>query len=243
MQNNRVFELLDSIPENVQEQAAPGTVESVLSQLPQNGKVLVAGAGRGGLSWLLDKAGYQVTSIDLHPEHFAIDGMQCTFGDLHAPLAYESNHFDIVLAVEVMEHLENPWFFFREAIRVINQDGVFIFTTPNVASLMSRWTFFLTGILPYFRKESFVGCYHVTPIHPWAVDRCCLTTPAKVVDISYSRFDFPRSNDIPRHDGGLGWRRKLMDLFPLNVHTGEIACFKLVKTNSEPVIDIGVHYK
>ncbi len=239
-----ISELLKGLPEGAEQQAAPGTWECVFSQLPNAGqKTLVAGAGRGGMSWLLDKAGHEVSSIDLHPEHFIVEGLSCTHSDLTKNLEFDDSAFDLVLAVEVIEHLENPWPFFREAIRVLRDDGVFIFTTPNVASFVSRWSYFVSGVLPYFREESFLGCYHVSPIFPWSVERCCLTTSAKIECITYSRFDFPRRNDIPRHDDGLGWRRKILNYFPLNKHTGEIACFKIRKTSETPSIVIGTHSK
>ena len=57
------------LPKALEPQAAPGTWECALRQLPPAGRVLVAGAGRGGLSWLLHRAGFEVCSIDLHPEH------------------------------------------------------------------------------------------------------------------------------------------------------------------------------
>jgi len=239
-----ILSLLDKISERIPPQAAPDVWKCAISQLPTtSGKILVAGAGRGGVSWALDQTGYDVTSIDLHPEHFSIDDLTCEYADLGENLVFDDDTFDVVLATEVIEHLENPFHFIREALRILNSDGVLIFTTPNVDNLISRWTFLVSGVFPYFRLQSFLGCYHVTPIHEWAVKRCCLTTSSKIESIVYSRVDFPMKDDIPRGSGGKGVRRRLLDMMPLNRLTGEIACYKICKTTDKPQIDIGKHYR
>lgn len=232
---------ITELPKDLRPQAAPGTWECALAQLPPAGQVLVVGAGRGGLSWLLDRAGFDVVSIDLHPEHFVAPGLACESADVTQPLPMPTESFDAVLAIEVAEHLENPWFFFREAIRVLRPGGTLVFTSPNVASLVSRLEFLKSGVLPYFREESFVGCYHVTPIFPWAVARWCRTSSAALKAVSYSRVDWPTTRDIPRHYAG-GLRRRLKDAIPLGPLTGEIACFVVCKIGQASV-QVGVHYR
>lgn len=234
---------MKSLPDFLQPQAAPGTWESVFGLMPAGGRVLNAGAGRGGISRLLHDAGYGVTSIDLHPDHFAAEGLECGYADLLQPLPFEAESFDTVIAVEVMEHLENPWLFFREAVRVLRPEGAFIFSSPNPANFASRLAFVSEGVFPYFREESFIGCYHVTPIFLWAVENCCRTVNAKIEKIAYSRVDWPRRNDVPRHDDGRGLRRRMLDLLPLNRLTGEIACYLVRKTERKAEVEVGVHYR
>jgi SAM-dependent methyltransferase len=234
-----------TLPEALRPEAAPGTWETALSLLPPSGSVFHAGAGRGGLSWLLQDAGYLVTSVDLYPDRFAMPGMECTFADLNNPIPFPTGVFDVVLAVEVMEHLESPWCLLREAVRLLNSGGIFIFSTPNVINIPSRLNFLLSGVLPYFRMSSFRGCYHVTPIFPWSVERFCLTTSARIRTIKYSRPDWPGSNDIPRHVGGRGIanrlrliRRRCLDFLPRNALTGEITVFCVEKTDTPAAFKI-----
>lgn len=56
------------------------------------------------------------------------------------PLPYESESFDLVLGMEIFEHLAlDPYFFLREAARVLKPGGHIILTTPNVVSHRGVW--------------------------------------------------------------------------------------------------------
>src|SRR6478672_3266054 len=93
-------ELIRELPEPMEPQAAPRVWQTVLQMLPGPSRVLNAGAGRGGMSWLLDRAGYDVTSVDIHPDHFIAEGLSCEQADLNRPLEFADDSFDLVLAVE-----------------------------------------------------------------------------------------------------------------------------------------------
>jgi SAM-dependent methyltransferase len=86
-------------------------------------------------------------------------------------LPYEEGTFDLVTCTEVFEHLENYRHALREAGRVLKPGGLFVVSTPNVASLKSRWVFFTRGLFTYFdplplkdEPKFYPGQRHITPI-------------------------------------------------------------------------------
>lgn len=65
------------------------------------------------------------------------------------PWPYTEESFDLVTAMEVLEHLAlDPYFAFAEAARVLKPGGHFLVTTPNVVSHRGVWKM-LNGIAPY----------------------------------------------------------------------------------------------
>jgi len=131
------------------EMAIPGTQERilpvVLQHVSRGSRVLDLGAGQGSFTRCLVRAGYQVSACDLNPEQFCCEDVECRRVDAERPLPYADNTFDAVVAVEVVEHLESHLGLFRETARILAAGGLFLFTTPNIASLKSRLSFLLTG--------------------------------------------------------------------------------------------------
>lgn len=88
------------------------------------------------------------------------------------PYPYEDCSFDMVVAMEVIEHLERPFDFFKELTRILKTGGTIILTTPNVESEESRRMFFETGNLAFFEsfaREPIDG--HRTPIFSFQLRR------------------------------------------------------------------------
>jgi 2-polyprenyl-3-methyl-5-hydroxy-6-metoxy-1,4-benzoquinol methylase len=70
--------------------------------------------------------------------------------------------FDLVLAVEVIEHVESPIGFLRNAARLLASKGVAIITTPNVDSLAARLKFLIAGRVRMMDEHS--DPTHISPI-------------------------------------------------------------------------------
>ena len=144
-------------------------VESGESRKP---KVLDLGCGEGAFSQRLHDLGYEVTSADVDRDHFKAEGpgfVAIDFNDRAAVERFVDEHQhapDLILAIEVIEHLQNPWDFIALCRRLCTEKTHLVVTTPNVASWWSRVWFFLTGEFWGFNPESWSDPGHVHPITP-----------------------------------------------------------------------------
>jgi len=109
----------------------------VIQEIGQNKTVLDIGCGAGILTNALAKAGHQVFGIDLSPSslevarrHDATETVsyQCANG---YSLPYSDQTFDVVCAMDVLEHVEDPRLMISEASRVLKPGGLFFFHTFN----------------------------------------------------------------------------------------------------------------
>ncbi|MGO9902908.1 MAG: methyltransferase domain-containing protein [Solirubrobacteraceae bacterium] len=93
-------------------------------------RVLEVGCGSGELSRRLVRSGSRTyTTSDVVRQTGGHPDVLCSADALPFPPA----HFDIVLSQHVVEHLEEPDRFLREASRVLVPEGKVRFTTPNPA--------------------------------------------------------------------------------------------------------------
>jgi len=97
--------------------------------------ILDVGAGHGAFTKKLYDAGFSVQACDLSPEFFYFTEVECKKADISKELPYANNSFDIIVAVEVMEHLIDHELFFKECARILKPGGKFLFSTPNILSL------------------------------------------------------------------------------------------------------------
>ena len=81
-------------------------------------RVIDIGAGRGELSARLARLGHQVTAIEKYTEQFEAD-VPLVEADADRELPFGDESVDAVMAVEILEHLENPRGFLRETWRVL----------------------------------------------------------------------------------------------------------------------------
>lgn len=137
--NSRVFDLI--------------TAQDIRSK-----RILDIGAGKGYMVQLL---GNHIKSLggvpsdvlsacDLYPEFFLYDEITCRKMEFVSELPFAGESFDVVYAIEVIEHLRNPYDFIREMFRVVKPGGMAIITTPNILNLSSRLSYLFTGFYELF---------------------------------------------------------------------------------------------
>ncbi len=113
------------------------TIASNLGSNTGNIKVLDVGCGAGFLSNYLGVKGYQVHGIDLSEQslkvahdHDVTKSVVYSKSDA-SQLPYEDNSFDVVAAMDFLEHVEQPERFILEMSRVLRPQGLFFFHTFN----------------------------------------------------------------------------------------------------------------
>ena len=119
-------------------------------------RVLDIGAGEGYLARqvheLVATRGYaaKVEACDLFPGNFRVPEIPCHAINLHGGLSLPDQSVDLAYSVEVLEHLEDQFLFFREVHRVLRPGSRFVLTTPNVLSLTSRVRTLIAGFPELF---------------------------------------------------------------------------------------------
>ncbi|WP_339229914.1 class I SAM-dependent methyltransferase [Oceanobacillus sp. FSL K6-2867] len=96
--------------------------------LNESSKLLDIGCGDGYGSFKLSKSGYEVTGVDLSPEMIRLaksreDDICFLQGDVNK-LPFAEEHFDGVLAINVLEWVQDPFHALREMKRVVNKNGI-----------------------------------------------------------------------------------------------------------------------
>ena len=89
------------------------------------GKCLDLGAGAGIYKETVKKAGYEYVGLD--PEPRAPDMIKGVAEDL----PFKDNEFDLVICIDVLEHLKDEKIPMREVFRVMKYGGTLLLHTPN----------------------------------------------------------------------------------------------------------------
>lgn len=74
-------------------------------------------------------------SVMLREKNHSVNGI-CA--DVDRGFPFKSNIFDVVIASELLEHLNDPNGFFKETSRVLKDKGTLVLTTPNSNNLSYR---------------------------------------------------------------------------------------------------------
>jgi SAM-dependent methyltransferase len=128
----------------------------------KNMKILEVGSGLGYLTYALNKAGYKATGIDISEasvkNSIELFGNHYINSNLHEMI--KSNDvpykFDLIIANELIEHLDDPIGFIEECLLLLNENGSILLTTPYYYDIDKIWETDLPPIHRFwFSKKSF----------------------------------------------------------------------------------------
>ncbi len=122
------------------------------------GKILDFGAGVGNLTRRLVamKRFNQVSATDIMVSPADLRGtVEWIVHDLNTTFPGHESAFDVVVASEVIEHLENPRFVMREIYRILRPGGTVLVSTPNNESWRSLLALTVRGHHVAFGDSSY----------------------------------------------------------------------------------------
>ena len=121
---------------------------------PEKGKVLDVGAGTGKMLQELKQSGWQIFGIDTHQEAIKQSkrrDIPIQLIDIaKQSLPYQDNSFDLVIALDTLEHIANDKKAIKEINRVIKPAGIIILTVPAYQWLFCYWD----KMLGHYRRYS-----------------------------------------------------------------------------------------
>lgn len=134
--------------------------EKILDEIEKfssnKGKLLEVGCAAGFFLDYAQKRGWQVIGIE--PEEsiakYAIKkfGLNVEISTIES-VQFPEKHFDLIIALNVLSHLEDPKKFFREIYSMLKNDGLFVFQTGNKGDMKSK------------KKGEILGESWLTPEH------------------------------------------------------------------------------
>jgi 2-polyprenyl-3-methyl-5-hydroxy-6-metoxy-1,4-benzoquinol methylase len=132
------------------------------------GKVLDLGCGSGAFSKRMQTLGFATTSVDLSLDTFSLNSESCEV-DFNSDFAerFSREKFDVIVALEVIEHLENPQHFLRQLKLMANSDTVILVSFPNIYLYSSVYSFFRNGTFGNWSPALYWETGHQTILTDW----------------------------------------------------------------------------
>ena len=104
----------------------------------KNKTVIDIPCGDGRMSAVFKELGATVESYDLDSKDNQYIEHKHKFADMNDRLPIDSNHADIILCQEGIEHLQDQFFIFSEFNRILKKGGILILTTPSISNIRSK---------------------------------------------------------------------------------------------------------
>jgi SAM-dependent methyltransferase len=173
--------------------------------LPDDATVLDLGAGEGAFSQRLIDAGFRVSAAELEVGRFRANA-PCQNLDLNRDFHDRwDQQFDLVEAIEIIEHLHNPRHFISNCLSALKSGGYLLVTSPNTESWLSRIRFLRDGHFLWFEEADYHAYGHLTPIFSWQMAQICRELGAEPVRVIGTK------NSLLRKKLGDGIRNILMN--------------------------------
>jgi len=152
-------------------------------------RLVDVGCGAGDLLRALGKRAHRYIGVDLvQYEDFPINAAEFVAADLNSGIPLEDCSADVVVAIETIEHLENPRAFMRDLMRLARPGGLVLVTTPNQLSLLSKLTLLVKNRFNAFTDRDYPA--HITALLETDLRR--IAAECGLLDVQVTFTDFGR---------------------------------------------------
>lgn len=163
-------------------------------KIDKNAKILLLGCGKGAFEEKLIDGGYNsLTAVDINEKDY-IQNKNVNFlrWDLNRDFRWENDKYDVIFAIELIEHLESTAHFIGECNKVLETEGFLILTTPNVLEKASKINLLLFGRHHSFDETALDDYGHLNPIFPHILMYYAEKNHFSLIKKTYNRdyFDF-----------------------------------------------------
>jgi SAM-dependent methyltransferase len=148
-------------------------------------RLVDVGCGAGDLLRVLGNRARRYVGVDLVAyEQFPTETTEFVTADLNSRIPLGEDSADVVVAIETIEHLENPRAFMRELVRVARHGGLVLVTTPNQLSLLSKLTLLLKNRFNAFTDRDYPA--HITALLETDLRRIAAECGLTDIQVSYT---------------------------------------------------------
>lgn len=173
------------------DQGLHAQLTSIVEQRNKNRdiRILDIAAGEGALSLRLYEHGYtKIEAVDRMKKEFRY-GDRIPFYELDLNdkpslddfVEDRKRRYDLILGIETIEHLENPWQYLRALRVMLDNRGTIILSTPNISSLYAKLHFVLRDRFFQF-DEPDLSYYHINPISAFELETICRAIGLKIIE-------------------------------------------------------------
>ena len=130
-------------------------LEREISFLSQKTNILDLGSAGGGNTLFLKSLGYKVTSVEFSDYAISLQkskGIPVIKADAKN-LPFEHDTFDLVLCLDVLEHITEDDLVIKEIFRVLKPNGNLIISVPQFSSLWSQHDVSVNHVRRYEKQE------------------------------------------------------------------------------------------
>jgi len=150
-------------------------------------KILDIATGEGALSYRLYNEGFEnIDAVDIDSKNFKYHNLikffELDLNNYQSVCNFEKNNYqkyDLILGIETIEHLENPWQYLRLLKGLVKKDGLIIMSTPNINSIYSKVSFLIFDYFFQFSYES-LEYGHINPISSLEMQIICNNLGLKI---------------------------------------------------------------